>query len=140
MIATLMLRAWQADWYGGAATSLITWPFAIVAGERCSRLRRSPVSGPRDAVAVAAHTARGSFWIGWGILELLVTMHVLPPIPLGVASPSFAFWFIALTLVTFFGALGALAQSLGVFTTPAVLTASSAVTAAGFYAGSLATV
>lgn len=50
------------------------------------------------------HTAWGSFWVGWGILELLVTLRVLPPIPLGVASPSFAFWFIALTLVTFPGA------------------------------------
>ena len=85
------------------------------------------------------HTAWGSFWIGWGILELLVTTHVIPPLPLGAASPSFAFWFIALTLVTFFGAVGALAQGLGVFITLAVLTAGSAVTAAGLYAGSLAT-
>lgn len=94
----------------------------------------------RDGVAVAVHTAWGSFWIGWGILELLVTMHVLPPIAPGAASPSFAFWFIALTLVTSFGALGALAQSLGVFTLLATLSAGSALTAAGFYAGSLATV
>ena len=41
------------------------------------------------------------------------------------ASPSFAFWFIALTLVTFFGAVGALAQGLGVFITLAVLTTGS---------------
>ncbi|HET9968868.1 MAG TPA: hypothetical protein VFQ68_11585 [Streptosporangiaceae bacterium] len=66
----------------------------------------------RDGVAVAAHTAWGSFWIGWGILEVLVATRVLPPIPLGAASPSFALWFIALTLVTFFAALGAMAQSL----------------------------
>jgi hypothetical protein len=56
-----------------------------------------------------------------------------------VASPSFAFWFIALTLVTSFGALGALAQNLGVFVTLGTLTAGSALTVAGFYAGSLAT-
>jgi hypothetical protein len=53
---------------------------------------------------VAVHTAWGSFWIGWGILELLVATHVMPPIPLGATSPSFAFWFIALALVTSFGA------------------------------------
>ena len=94
----------------------------------------------RNGVAVAVHTAWGSFWVGWGILQLLVTMHVMAPIPLGAASPGFAFWFIALTLVTGFGALGALAQNLGVFLTLGALTAGSAVTAAGFYAGSLSTV
>ena len=86
---------------------------------------------------MAVHTAWGSFWIGWGILELLVATHVLPPIPLGMARPSFAFWFIALTLVTSFGAL---AQNLGVFTVLGTMSAGSALTAAGFYVGSLATV
>jgi hypothetical protein len=140
MIATLMLGAWQAGWYGTALTPLIIWPFAMFAGGVMQSISAIASFRARDGVAVAVHTAWGSFWVGWGILELLVTMHVLAPIPLGAASPSFAFWFIALTLVTFFGALGALAQSLGSFITLGVLTAGSAVTAAGFYAGSLATV
>jgi hypothetical protein len=139
MIATLMLGAWQAGWYGNAATPLIIWPFALVAGGILQSVAAIASFRARDGVAVAVHTAWGSFWIGWGILELLVTTHVMPPLPLGAASPSFAFWFIALTLVTFFGAVGALAQGLGVFITLGVLTAGSAVTAAGLYAGSLAT-
>jgi uncharacterized protein len=94
----------------------------------------------RDGVAVAVHTAWGSFWIGWGILELLVTAHMLPATPLGVSAPSMAFWFIALTLVTFFGMLGALAQNLGIFTVLGTLTAGAALTAAGMWAGSVATV
>ena len=137
MIATLMLGAWQAGWYGTAATPLIVWPFAMVAGGILQSI--AAVVSSRDGVAVAEHTAWGSFWIGWGILELLVATHVMPPIPLGTASPSFAFWFIALTLVTSFGALGALAQNLGLFTVLGTLSAGSALTAAGFYAGSLAT-
>jgi hypothetical protein len=32
MIATLMLGAWQAGWYGDAATPLMIWPFALFAG------------------------------------------------------------------------------------------------------------
>ena len=125
-----------------------TWEDLAVAEDHEGWLSRSrvfltPIAAPSImglfGVAVAVHTAWGSFWIGWGILELLVTTHVIPPLPLGAASPSFAFWFIALTLVTFFGAVGALAQGLGVFITLAVLTAGSAVTAAGLYAGSLAT-
>jgi len=68
-----------------------------------------------------------------------VTTHLVPAIPLGTASPSFAFWFIALTLVTIFGAFGALAQNMGLFVTLGTLAAGVALTAAGFYAGSVAT-
>jgi len=139
MIATLMLGAWQAGWYGSAATPLLIFPFAMVAGGVLQSVASIASFRARDGVAVAVHTAWGAFWLGWGIYELLVATHVLPVIPLGVASPSFAFWFIALTLVTIFGALGALAQNLGVFITLGTLAAGSALTAAGFYAGSLAT-
>jgi hypothetical protein len=139
MIATLMLGAWQAGWYGSAATPLLIWPFALVAGGVLQSAAAVASFRARDGVAVAVHTAWGSFWIAWGILELLVATHVMPAIPLGIASPSFAFWFIALTLVTSFGALGALAQNLALFVTLATLAAGSALTAAGFYAGSLAT-
>jgi succinate-acetate transporter protein len=59
--------------------------------------------------------------------------------PLGAASPSFAFWFIGLTLVTFWCMVGALAHNMLVSFTLAALTAGSAVTAAGFWAGSLTT-
>ena len=140
MIATLMVGAWQAGWYGNAATPLIIWPFALVAGGIMQSIAAIASFRARDGVAVAVHTAWGSFWVGWGILELLVTMHVMPAIAPGMTSPSFAFWFIALTLVTFFGALGALAQNLGLFVVLGTLAAGSALTAAGFYAGSLGTV
>jgi hypothetical protein len=139
MIATLMLGAWQAGWYGGPATPLLIFPFAMVAGGVLQSAAAIASFRARDGVAVAAHTAWGSFWIGWGIYQLLAATHVLPAIPLGVTSPAFAFWFIALTLVTAFCALGALAQNLGLFITLGTLAAGSALTAAGFYAGSLPT-
>jgi succinate-acetate transporter protein len=139
MIATLMLGAWQAGWYGNAKSPLIIWPFALVAGGVLQSVAAIVSFRARDGVAVAVHTAWGAFWIGWGILELLVATHVMAPIPLGAASATFAFWFIALALVTFWGMVGSLAQSLGVFTVLATLTAGSCLTAAGFWAGSLAT-
>lgn len=91
----------------------------------------------RDGVAVAVHTAWGSFWVGWGILQLLTATHVMAPIPAGAAVPSLAIWFVALTLVTFWGALGALAHNMLVAFTLMTLTAGSAATAAGLWAGSL---
>ncbi|HVT66623.1 MAG TPA: GPR1/FUN34/YaaH family transporter [Trebonia sp.] len=139
-IGTVMLGAFQAGWYGNATTPLIIWPFALFAGGIMQSIAAVASLRARDGVAVAVHTAWGSFWVGWGILQLLVTVHLIPPIPLGAASASFAFWFIALTLITFWGALGALASNVLLFFTLAVLTAASAVTAAGFYAGSLGTV
>lgn len=138
-IATVMLGAWQAGWYGTAATPLLIWPFAMVAGGVLQSIAAVASLRARDGVAVAVHTTWGSFWIGWGILQLLVATHVLAAIPLGMASPTMAFWFIALTLVTWFGMLGALAQNAGIFLTLGTLTAASALTAAGFFAGSLGT-
>lgn len=137
MIATVMLGAWQAGWYGNAATPLIIWPFALVAGGVLQSIAAVASLRARDGVATAVHTAWGSFWIGWGILQLLTATHVMPPILLGTANPSFGFWFIALTLVTSWGALASLAQSMGLFTVLSTLSAGSALTAAGFFAGNL---
>lgn len=137
MIATLMLGAWQAGWYGTPLTPLIIWPFAMFAGGVMQSVAAVASLRARDGVAVAVHTAWGSFWVAWGIMQLLVTVHVLPPIPLGAVSGGMAFWFIALTLVTMWGMLGALAQNLGLFVVLGTLSAGSALTAAGFFAGSL---
>ena len=70
MIATLMLGAWQAGWYGDAATPLLIWPFALVPGG-FAVVGRSPVSGPgtgsrwrcipRGAVSGSA----GASWNCW---------------------------------------------------------------------------
>lgn len=137
MIATLMLGAWQAGWYGTAKTPLIIWPFALVAGGILQSIAAIAAFRARDSVAVAAHTAWGSFWIGWGILELLVATHVMAPIALGSVSTSLAFWFIALTLVTIWATLGSVASSLGLTIVLGTLAAGSALTAAGFWGGSL---
>lgn len=136
-IATLMLGSWQAGWYGTAITPLIIWPFAFFAGGLLQSVAAIASFRARDGVALAAHTTWGAFWLGWGVLELLVALHVMPPIPLGAASPSFAIWFVALAAMTSFAALGALAQNFGNFSVLATLTAGAALTAAGFWAGSL---
>ena len=140
MIGTVMLGSWQAGWYGGPATPLILWPFALAAGGVMQAIAAVASLRARDGVATAVHTAWGSFWIGWGILQLLVATHVMAPVPLGVPNPAFAFWFIVLTLVTVWCALGSIAQSGLLFSVLSVLTGASAVTAAGLFAGSLVTV
>ena len=61
MIATLMLGAWQAGWYGSAVTPIIIWPFALVAGGIMQSVAAVASFRARDGVAVAVHTAWGSF-------------------------------------------------------------------------------
>jgi uncharacterized protein len=138
-IAMVMLGAFQAGWYGTALTPLLIWPLAFFAGGIMQAIAATASFRARDGVAVAVHTTWASFWVGFGILQLLVTLRFLPPILLGAAIPSFAIWFVALAMVTFWCMLAALAQNLLVFFTLAVLTAASAVTAAGWWAGSLTT-
>lgn len=137
MMATLMVGAWQAGWYGNGTTGLVLFPLALVAGGVLQSVAAIASFRARDGVAVAVHTAWGSFWIAWGILELLVATHAMAPIAFGTANPAFAFWFIVLTLVTIFGMLGALAQSGLLVVVLGTLAAGSALSAAGFWSGSL---
>jgi succinate-acetate transporter protein len=139
MVATVMVGAWQAGWYGNADTGLTLFPFAMMFGGIAQFAACLFSFRARDGVAVAVHGAWGSFWIGWGVLQLLVATHVLAPIVFGQSSPAFAFWFIALALVTGSVALAGLAQNLGVFFVTGVLAVGSGFTAAGFWAGSVTT-
>jgi succinate-acetate transporter protein len=139
MIALLLLGAWQAGWYGTAATPLLIWPYVLFAGGILQAIAAIASFRARDGVAVATHTAWGSFFIAWGVLQLMVAAGRIPLVPLGTSNPSLAFWFVALTLVTMFTALGALAQNTGIFTTLAVLTAATGVSAAGYWSGNIFT-
>jgi succinate-acetate transporter protein len=139
MLATLMVGAWQAGWYGNADTPLSLWPFALVAGGVLQSIAAVMSFKARDGMAVAVHTAWGAFWIGWGIFQLLVATHVQPAVPLSTSNPAFAFWFIGLTLVTFTCMIGAMASNAAITLTLAALTGGAGITAAGFWAGSVGT-
>lgn len=138
-MATMMLGAYQAGWYGNSATPLIIWPLAMFAGGIMQAIAAIASFRARDGAAVAVHTAWGSFWVAWGVLQIMVVTGLMTPIPIGATSAAFAFWFVALAAITFWSMLGSLAESMLVFIVLATLTAGSAVTAAGFWAGSAAT-
>lgn len=58
-------------------------------------------------------------------------------IPLGAVSGGFGFWFIALAVTTLSATLAGLAKGGMLTVTPGTLTAGAALTAIGFWAGSL---
>ena len=135
-IAALIVGAWQGGWYGPASAPLVIWPLALFAGGVMQGIAAIASFRARDGVALAMHTTWASFFLGWGILQLLVATHDVAPIAIGATSPAFAFWFIALTLVTGMCTLASL-RNLGLTATLAFLTLATAVSAAGWYAGNV---
>lgn len=137
MLATVMVGAWQAGWYGSPTTGGVLWPFALFAGGLLQSVAAVFSFRARDGLAVAIHTAWGAFWLGFGVLQLLAQTGVAAPIAFGASSPAFAFWFIGLTMITVTCMFAALGSNLSVFLTLAALAGGAGLTAAGFWAGSL---
>lgn len=137
MMATVMVGAWQAGWYGSGGTPMVLWPLVLFAGGVLQSAAALWSFRARDGVAVAVHTAWGSFWLAWGILQLLVATGAMAPIPMGSVNSGFGFWFIGLTLVTGTCMFAALADNVSIALTLAALTGGAAVTAAGFFSGNL---
>lgn len=137
MIATLMVGAWQAGWYGGPGTPSMLWPLTLVAGGFLQIIAAIACFRARDGIALAVHGVWGAFWIGWSIMGILVSAGSAAATPLGSTDPAMAFWFIALTLVTFSAGLAALAANAWLVVTLGTLTAACVLSAIGFYAGSL---
>lgn len=128
--ATFMVASNLAGWWGDTMTSPIYLaPFALVFGGLAQFLAGMWSYRARDAVATAAHGTWGAFWLAYGLFFLLIAADVLPAS--AAQSQAFGFWFIVLTVVTLFCAIGALGANLSLFTVLALLTAGSGLLAAG---------
>jgi uncharacterized protein len=135
-VATFMVAANVAGWYGNAQTPLYLWPFALAFGGVGQFLAGMWAYKARDVLATAMHGAWGSFWIGYGILNLLFATHTLAAPAVPYKSVDFGFWFFALAIVTASGALASLAESLGLFSVLSTLAAGSGILAGALIFGS----
>jgi succinate-acetate transporter protein len=100
--ATLMVAASQAGWYGGAATAHYLFPFAAFFGGLAQFMAGMWAYKARDALATAMHGMWGSFWMAYGLLNLLFVVGVLAP-PSG-AFVELGYWFVGLAITTWIGA------------------------------------
>jgi len=133
--ATFMVAANMAGWYGTTGSNAYLWPFAAIFGGVAQFLAGMWGYRARDAIATAMHGMWGSFWIAFGILNLLFSTHVVTN-P-GAKFPEFAFWFIVLGAITTMGALAAMSEgNFGVFMVLATLAAGCGCAAASFMLGS----
>ena len=115
--ATFIVAANLAGWYGTGETPLYLFPFAMFFGGLAQFLAGMWAYRARDAVATAMHGMWGAFWLGYGLLNLLVAANALQT---GTTmNHALGFWFIALCAITASGMLGALAE--GSFGITAVL-------------------
>ena len=129
--ATFIVAANLAGWYGNASTPGYLFPFAAMFGGLAQFLAGMWAYRARDAVATAMHGMWGSFWLAYGILQILVATHVLATG--GTLDHALGFWFIALAAITFSGMLGALVEgNFGVVAVLGTLAAGSAVAAVAF--------
>jgi uncharacterized protein len=133
--ATFVVASNMAGWYGSAATPGYVFPFAAVFGGVAQFMAGMWSYRARDAVATAMHGMWGSFWIAYGILQLLLATGVLQTG--GTLDHALGFWFIALCAITFSGMLGALAEgSIGLLAVLGTLAAGCGLAAVAFLGGS----
>ncbi|HWE80416.1 MAG TPA: GPR1/FUN34/YaaH family transporter [Gaiellaceae bacterium] len=133
--ATFVIASHMAGWYGTATSNAYLWPFAAIFGGVAQFLAGMWGYRARDAVATAMHGMWGSFWIAFGILNLLFSTHVLvEPTP---KFPELGFWFIALGAITAMGAIAVIFEgNFGLCAVLTALAAGSGCAAAGFVSGS----
>jgi hypothetical protein len=106
--ATFIVASNLAGWYGTAATPGYLFPFALAFGGVAQFLAGMWSYRARDVIATAMHGTWGSFWIAYGILQLLVATNVLAT---GTTlDHALGFWWIALCAITFSGMVSAIAE------------------------------
>jgi len=130
--STFIVATNLAGWYGDTSTPSLLFPFAAMFGGLAQFLAGMWAYRARDTLATAMHGTWGSFWLGYGVLYLLISLHVLtapdPFVPLG-------FWFIALAAITWSGAVAALAENLGLAAVLVALAAGSTCQGVGLTTG-----
>jgi succinate-acetate transporter protein len=122
--STLIVAANMAGWYGGPHTALYLIPFTTIFGGIAQFAAGMWAYKARDAIATAMHGTWGSFWIGFGILQLLMATGTIPA-PDGSSFPALGYWFIALPAITIMGTIAATAKNLALTLTLGTLSLGS---------------
>jgi len=132
--ATFIVSAHMAGWYGTNSSGEFLFPFAAMFGGLAQFLAGMWAYRARDGIATAMHGMWGSFWLGYGILNLLAAVGALT-LPT-TKFPELGFWFLALAAITAAGAIAALFESLGLVAVLTPLAAGAAFAAIHYLTGS----
>ncbi len=111
--ATFMVAANLAGWYGSPASGHFLFPFAAFFGGLAQFMAGMWAYRARDGLATAMHGMWGSFWMSYGVLNLLAATGTIT-LPTG-GFVELGYWFIVLAVITWCGTAAALAEN-GVLT------------------------
>lgn len=110
--ATFMVTAYLVGWYGKATSPLLIFPFATAAGGIAQGAAALWAFKARDGLATAIHGVWAAFWLGYGFLNFMIALKLVPAPAPHAAVPELAYWFFALAAITLIGAFASLAESL----------------------------
>lgn len=111
-VATFMVTAYQVGWYGKSTSPLLIFPFATAAGGIAQGAAALFAFKARDGLATAVHGIWAAFWLGYGFLNFMIALKLIPAPAPHAAVPELGYWFFALAGVTLVGMIASLAESL----------------------------
>src|SRR5438067_2875941 len=110
--ATFIVTAYLVGWYGNATSPLIIFPFATAAGGIAQGAAALWAYKARDGLATAIHGIWAAFWLGYGFLNFMIALKLIPaPLP-HTAVPELGYWFFALAAITLVGMIASFGESL----------------------------
>ena len=112
--ATFIVTAYLVGWYGKATSPLLIFPFATAAGGIAQGAAALWAYKARDGLATAIHGIWAAFWLGYGFLNFMIALKLIPAPAPHAAVPELGYWFFALAAITLVGALASLAESLAI--------------------------
>jgi succinate-acetate transporter protein len=110
--ATFMVTAYLVGWYGKATSPLLIFPFATAAGGIAQGAAALFAYKARDGLATAVHGIWAAFWLGYGFLNFMIALKLVPAPAPHAAVPELGYWFFALAAITLAGAIASLGESL----------------------------
>src|SRR5947208_5818073 len=112
--ATFIVTAYLVGWYGNANSPLLIFPFATAAGGIAQGAAALWAYRARDGLATAIHGIWAAFWLGYGFLNFMIALKLLPaPVP-HAAVPELGYWFFVLAAVTLVGMIASLGETLAI--------------------------
>jgi uncharacterized protein len=76
--ATFMVTAYLVGWYGTRTSPLLIFPFATAAGGIAQGAAALWAYEARDGLATAVHGIWAAFWLGYGFLNFMVALKLIP--------------------------------------------------------------
>ena len=132
-VATLMVSLIQAGWLGHWSDMGVVGLFAMMFGGIAQFAAGMWSYRARDIVATVAHGMWGSFWMAFGLLQILTIVGKLPaPVP-GHPNSALGLWFLGLAYMTGIAAFAAMFESIGIAAVLWTLAAGSGLSSAGWF-------